>query len=89
MCAEKWEMNPERRHERIERERHIACEVYRDGKNTDDRHRLWEKRTGLKKTAFRERLREARASGLFDQYHQRRKPGKSEKHSEGEHPARD
>jgi hypothetical protein len=72
------EINPERRDERISRERHIACEVYFDGNDTDDRHRLWEERTGLKKTAFRDRLREARASGLLDQFHARRKPGKSE-----------
>jgi hypothetical protein len=56
-------------------ERHLACEVYLAGRNTDDRHRLWEDKTGLKKTAFRDRLREARASGLFDQY---RKVGKPE-----------
>ncbi len=71
--------NPERRDERINRERHSACEVYFDGKDTDDRHRLWEERKGLKKTAFRDRLREAHANGSFDQYNGRRKPGNPEK----------
>ncbi len=66
------EPSPERRAERIAREQQIACEVYLDGRDTDDRHRLWEQRTGLKKTAFRDRLREARASGLFDQCEARR-----------------
>lgn len=56
-----------RRAERIAREQRIACEVYLDGKNTSDRHRLWERRTRLKKTAFHDRLREARATELFDQ----------------------
>ncbi|MGD1074237.1 MAG: hypothetical protein ABSB15_29375 [Bryobacteraceae bacterium] len=70
------EIRPERRNERIDREQHIACEIYLAGKDTDDRHRLWEEKTGLKKTAFRDRLREARANGLFEQY--RRKGGKSE-----------
>ena len=68
-----------RRAERITREQRIACEVYREGNNTSDRHRLWEERTGLKKTAFRDRLREARAIGLFDEYVvQRQTRGKPE-----------
>ena len=70
------EIIPERRNERIDREQNIACEVYLNGKDTYDRHRLWEEKTGLKKTAFHDRLGEARANGLFDQY--RRKGGKSE-----------
>ncbi len=74
----KVEMNPERRHERISREQQIACEVYLAGIDTDDRHRLWEERTRLKKTAFRDRLAEARASGLFDPYVAQQKAGKSE-----------
>lgn len=74
------ERNPERRAERIVREQRIACQVYLEGQNTQDRHRLWEQRTGLKKTAFHDRLREAQANGLADQY--QRKPGKSEKLNE-------
>jgi hypothetical protein len=72
------EVAPERRDERISRERHIACEVYLAGKNTDDRHRLWKERTHLEKTAFHDRLAEARASGLFNQYDTRQKRGKPE-----------
>ena len=43
------EPNSERRDERIDRERHIACDVYLAGKDTDDRHRVWEERTGSRK----------------------------------------
>lgn len=75
------EITPERRDERIDRERHIACEVYLDGHDTADRHRLWTERTGLKKTAFHDRLVEAQTNGLFDQY--RRKVGKSESTKRG------
>ncbi len=70
------EPNSDRRVERINRERYIACDVA--GRDTDDRHRLWEETTGLKKTAFHDRLREARATRLFDEYHAQQKPGKSE-----------
>ncbi len=71
----------ERRAERITREQHIACEVYLNGENTNDRHRLWEERTRLRNTAFRDRLREARAIGLFDEYVvQRQKRGVPEEH---------
>jgi hypothetical protein len=73
------EPNPERRAEQMNRHRHIACEVFLAGMDTDDRHRLWEEKTGRKKSAFGERLAEARANGLFDQYVAQRKPGKSEK----------
>ena len=51
--------------ERIARQQQIACEVYLQGNNTDERHRLWEERTGRKKTPFRDRLAEAKANGLF------------------------
>jgi hypothetical protein len=51
-------------------------EILSATETTYDRHRLWEEKTGLKKTAFHDRLGEARANGLFDQY--RRKGGKPE-----------
>jgi hypothetical protein len=68
--------DPERRDKRIQREQHIACEIYHEGKDTAERHRLWEEKTGLKKTAFSDRLREARSNGVFGQF--QRTLGKAE-----------
>jgi hypothetical protein len=55
----------ERRHDRVERERVIACECYRDGATCEGRLELWKRRTGWSKQAFYNRLNEAKQSGLF------------------------
>jgi hypothetical protein len=55
----------EGREERLQRERLIACRCYKDGVDTDHRLRLWEKRTGNKRQAFYDRLKEAKEQGIF------------------------
>ena len=55
------------RESRIERDRRLACQVFHEGQNEESRLNLWKERTRLGKTAFHERLREARESGLFDE----------------------
>lgn len=56
----------ERRGDRLTKQRLIACECYRDGASVKDRLAEWEKRTGLKKQPFYDRLKEAKATGLFE-----------------------
>jgi hypothetical protein len=57
----------EKRQERVDRERATACICYRDGNNTQARIDIWRKRTGWSKQAFYNRLKEAKATGLFEQ----------------------
>ena len=57
----------EKRHARVDRERAIACECYRDGNVTKARLELWTERTGWSMQAFYNRLREAKQQGMFDE----------------------
>jgi len=57
---------PKTRVSRVEEDRRTACKVYLEGKDTEERHKLWHDRTGLGSTAFHDRLKEARESGLFE-----------------------
>jgi hypothetical protein len=59
------EPSSETRHDRISRQRQIACECYRDGSNVTERLALWAAATGLKKQPFYDRLNEAKAKGQF------------------------
>ncbi len=66
------------RDKRLERERVIACEVFLTAPDTESRHKLWAEKTGHGKTAFHDRLKEAREVGLFDDI-RRAAAGKVEK----------
>lgn len=55
----------EQRQERVERERAIACQCFKDGNNTQNRVELWRQRTPWRMQAFYNRLKEAKATGMF------------------------
>jgi hypothetical protein len=55
----------ETRHDRVDRERAIACECFLDAKDTEARLDLWKTRTGWSKQAFYNRLKEAKQQGMF------------------------
>lgn len=56
----------ESRADRLFHQRQIACECYRDGSSVRERLTLWAERTGLTKQPFYDRLKEAKAHGLFE-----------------------
>ena len=56
----------EKQAERIRRERQIAAEIHKVGGTLEEKIALWKERTGGKsKTAYYERLKEAKAEGLI------------------------
>ncbi|MGA2616501.1 MAG: hypothetical protein ABSF26_02755 [Thermoguttaceae bacterium] len=55
----------EKRHDRVEREREIACRCFTDANNTEARLGLWKQRTGWSRQVFYNRLREAKATGML------------------------
>jgi len=55
----------ENRQHRIDREREIAAECYRDGATTAERLNHWKERTGHAKQAFYDRIKEAKQAGMF------------------------
>ncbi|WP_145271412.1 hypothetical protein [Planctomycetes bacterium SV_7m_r] len=59
------EATVESRDQRLARERAIACDCHKAAESIADRLRLWEEKTGYKKQAFYNRIKEAKASGLF------------------------
>jgi len=57
----------EQRHDRVEREREIACRCFDEGNTTQARLDLWKKRTGWNKQAFYNRLKEGKMAGVFSE----------------------